>query len=248
MDIAMHIKSEGHAPDPQAIYDARETLSQQFAEATQDSLQRLFAQHQVTQAYRPDAEQSGKRALCGRILGLITRLDGGAEAAKQHANADNMTNQLTALGCLIGTEHATKALETFYQQWAHERLVIDKWFGIQIGQAAPADASKVAKFLTEHEAFNVKNPNRFRATLGALAANTAGFHAADGSGYALLADWLVTLDGINPQTTARMTSAFETWAMWDSARGEKMRVEMKRILSTPNLSSDTTEMITRILG
>ncbi|CRK74585.1 Aminopeptidase N [Nereida ignava] len=248
MDIATHLKSQGHTPDPQAIYDARETLSQQFAEAAQDSLQRLFAQHQVTQSYRPDAEQSGKRALCGRILGLITRLDGGAEAAKQHANADNMTSQLTALGCLIGTEHATKSLEAFYQQWAHERLVIDKWFGIQIGQAAPADASKVAKFLTEHEAFNVKNPNRFRATLGALAANTAGFHTAGGSGYALLADWLITLDGINPQTTARMTSAFETWAMWDSARGEKMRVEMKRILSTPNLSSDTTEMITRILG
>ena len=46
----------------------------------------------------------------------------------------------------------------------------------------------------------MKNPNRFRAVMGALAGNHAGFHHASGAGYALLADNLIALDKLNPQT------------------------------------------------
>ncbi|MCU0908785.1 MAG: aminopeptidase N C-terminal domain-containing protein, partial [Rhodobacteraceae bacterium] len=88
----------------------------------------------------------------------------------------------------------------------------------------------------------------FRAVLGALAMNAAGFHAADGSGYRLMADWLIRLDPVNPQTTARLSTAFETWARYDADRQALIRGELKRILATPGLSPDTTEMVTRLMG
>jgi aminopeptidase N len=94
----------------------------------------------------------------------------------------------------------------------------------------------------------MKNPNRFRAVFGSLKANTAGFHDPSGASYDLLADWLIKLDALNPQTTARMSSSFDTWQRYDGNRQTKMRAALQRIADTKGLSRDTTEMITRILG
>jgi aminopeptidase N len=125
---------------------------------------------------------------------------------------------------------------------------MDKWFGLQVGCSKPDDAADTATALTKHKLFNWKNPNRFRATLGSLSAHHAGFHAKDGSGYALLADWLIKLDPVNPQTTARMCSAFQTWRRYDQIRQTLIGAQLERIANTPNLSRDTAEMISRIRG
>ncbi len=78
--------------------------------------------------------------------------------------------------------------------------------------------------------------------------HAAGFHHASGKGYDTLADWLIRLDPLNPQTTARMCAAFETWTRYDDTRQAHARTALERILSTPNLSRDTTETVSRILG
>ena len=117
---------------------------------------------------------------------------------------------------------------------------------MQIAQAHPEKAAAVAAKLTAHPDFSEKNPNRFRATLGALTMNAAGFHQSSGAGYSLLADWLIRLDSINPQTTARMCTAFQTWRRYDPQRQKLIKAELERILSTPGLSRDTTEMLTRM--
>ncbi|MHA6263928.1 aminopeptidase N [Arenibacterium sp. CAU 1754] len=247
-ELAAAQAEDGHIPDPDAIWTARETLKQAFAQHAQDTLPRVFAACQIDGPYKPDAEQSGKRALAGAVLGLMSRLDGGTEAARQYQSADNMTLQLNALACLLTAEKGQDELAAFYDQWQQDRLVIDKWFMLQITQATPATAAIITKNLTEHPDFNWKNPNRFRATLGALVANHAGFHTADGAGYALLADWLIRLDPVNPQTTARMCSAFQTWHRYDGSRQALIKAQLDRILAQPDLSRDVTEMITRIAG
>ena len=157
-----------------------------------------------------------------------------------------MTQQLSALSCLLSAGKGQTEVQAFYEQWKHDRLVIDKWFGLQVIQAAPESAAKVADDLTQHPDFKWRNPNRFRATLGALSMHHAGFHAADGAGYELLADWLIRLDAVNPQTTARMCSAFQTWRRYDADRQSLIEAQLGRIASTPNLSPDTNEMISRI--
>ncbi|MGM0741837.1 MAG: aminopeptidase N [Pseudomonadota bacterium] len=247
-DLAQTLHERGHTPDPQAIWEALETLRQARAQHCQDLAARLHAQYQVTAPYRPDAQQSGARALANTALGLISRLDGGAAAQRQYDTATNMTQQLSALSCLLQAGKGEDAVARFYDQWRHDRLVIDKWFMMQIIHADPAEAADTAARLTRHSDFDMKNPNRFRATLGALAANPAGFHHAGGAGYRLLADWLIRLDPVNPQTTARMCSAFETWKRYDAARQALVAAELDRILATPALSRDTTEMVSRIRG
>ncbi|WP_371223023.1 aminopeptidase N [Roseovarius sp. 2305UL8-3] len=247
-DLAQALFDDGHTPDPQAIWDALETLRQARAEHMQDITTRLYAQYQVTDPFQPNAEQAGARALANAALGMITRLDGGAQAQKQYDTADNMTQQLAGFSCLLQAGNGEAAVQRFYDQWQHDRLVIDKWFSLQVVHAQPDAAADVAARLTAHPDFSMKNPNRFRATLGALAMSPAGFHHASGKGYTLLADWLIKLDALNPQTTARMCTAFETWRRYDAARQALIKTQLERILATPSLSRDTTEMVSRILG
>jgi aminopeptidase N len=246
-DLAQTLHERGHVPDPQAIYDAAETFTQTLAEALTDSLPRLYAATTVDGPYQPDAAGAGLRSLNGRILSLLTRLDGGEQAARQYEAADNMTLQLSALSALMKAEAGDAQSQAFFDQWRDDRLVMDKWFALQIATAAPEKAAGAANVLTQHALFEMKNPNRFRAVMGALAGNHAGFHHASGAGYALLAEKLIALDKLNPQTTARMCAAFQSWKRYGADRQALIRSQLERIAGSEGLSRDTTEMVTRIL-
>ena len=247
-NLAQAFADAGRTPDPQAIWEGREAMRSAIAEVLADALPALYARHLVTGPFSPDAGPAGKRALTNALLALISRTDGGAAARAQYAAADNMTQQLGALSALLGAGHGAEELAGFADQWRHERLVMDKWFMIQVAQARPEAAAATAAALAERKDFTLTNPNRFRAVFGALAMNQAGFHHASGEGYRLLADWLIRLDPLNPQTTARMCSAFQTWKRYDTDRQDMIKAELDRILSQPGLSRDTTEMLTRIRG
>ncbi|MEL6677319.1 MAG: aminopeptidase N [Pseudomonadota bacterium] len=245
-EVSAHLAARGETVDPTALYAACSRLAQALAHHLADDLEPMRAALAVPGPYSPDAVAAGKRALGAQLLSLQTRL--GTEAAEAaFAAADNMTEQLSALTCLVRAGAAEAALARFHDQWQHDRLVMDKWFGVQAMATPPEDAIARVQALAEHPAFEWKNPNRFRSLIGAFASgNAAGFHAADGSGYRLLADWLIQLDPVNPQTTARLAGAFETWRWYDAGRQEKMSGELERIASQPNLSKDTGEIIGRI--
>jgi aminopeptidase N len=246
-DIAQTLHERGHVPDPQKIYDASETFAQTLAQQLSDSLPRLYADTTVEGAYSPDAVSASKRGLNGRILSLLTRLDGGQQARRQFEAADNMTQQFTALAALLNAEKGAAQSQAFFDQWQGDRLVMDKWFALQGAVAAPEKTAEVAAGLTQHPLFTLKNPNRFRAVMGALAGSHAGFHHASGAGYSLLADNLIALDSLNPQTTARMCTAFQTWTRYDADRQALIRTQLHRIKSVDGLSRDTNEMVSRIL-
>ena len=246
-EIARAIHAAGTHPDPDAIYRARETFLQALSQHFQDVLPRIYAQHQVSGAYRPDAAQSGARALSNAALSLLCRLDGGKAAAAQFTAADNMTQQLAALGSLLRSGRGEDALEAFYQQWKSERLVVDKWFAIQIACAAPEAAVSLAEQLTLHPDFTIKNPNRFRSVFRPLAGNFAAFHQISGEGYKMMTDWLIKLDQINPQLAARGCGVFETLGQFDPQRQSMIRANLERLLGSDGLSRDSTEMANRML-
>ena len=247
-DLARALSEAGDTPDPDIIYAATEATRAAMADAFADLLPTLYRRHTVDAPFEPNAKQAGKRALSNAALSLLTRNDDGVLAQEQYDAADNMTQQLSALANLVRAGRGNKAVEAFEAQWKADRLVMDKWFGLQVMEADPEDAHEVVETLTKHPDFNWKNPNRFRAVLGAFAAHHAGFHHASGAGYRLLADWLIQLDPVNPQTTARMCTAFQTWKRYDTDRQDMIKAELDRILSQPGLSRDTTEMLTRIRG
>ena len=123
----------------------------------------------------------------------------------------------SSLAAKCGTPSTTR--------WAGDRLVTDKWFSVQVALAAPDAAAKVVETLTARTDFDWKNPNRFRAVLGALSANHAGFHQAGGAGYGLIGEWLLRLDPVNPQTAARVSTAFETWPRYDATRRKRAKAD-----------------------
>ncbi|CAM4026858.1 aminopeptidase N [Palleronia rufa] len=247
-DLAQALSDRGTVPDPAAIDAARTALQTAMADELKPVLTDLFDRMAVAGPYSPGAEPAGRRALRNACLSLLTRRDGGARARAQFAAADNMTDSIAALAALLRIGAGDDQAAAFHDRWQGDRLVLDKWFSLQI-TAAPGDTgAAVAARLTGHPAFDWKTPNRFRAVIGALGTNHAAFHAPDGSGYDLVADWLIRLDPLNPQTAARMTTMFETWRRYDTGRRDRASRALERIADTPGLSRDTAEMVSRILG
>ena len=216
--------------------------------AHQDLLAELYDTMTVPGAYSPDANAAARRSLRIAALGLLGRIDGGDRAEVLFGIAGNMTERMAALAVLLRLGRGDSALRMLHDEFADNRLVMDKWFGIQVMAAPPSDAVAIAERLAARPDFDWKNPNRFRALLGGLAANHAGFHAADGSGYAFTADWLMRMDAVNPQIAARMSTAFETWPRYDAARRDHARNALERIASLAGLSRNTREMVSRMIA
>jgi aminopeptidase N len=246
-DMAATLAAQGHTPDPDAIFTARRALHLALAQHLAPHLAALESANRSKGAFSPDAGAAGQRALRLAALGLMARLD-TTPVATACASADNMTEHLGTLAILLDNGAGNPELAAFEHRFQNERLVMDKWFALQILTSAPENAAAVTERLTRHKLFDWKNPNRFRAVIGALSGNHAGFHHASGAGYKLLADWLIRLDPLNPQTAARMSTAFETWTRYDATRQAKSRTALERIRSTPNLSRDLGEMVGRMLG
>jgi len=64
---------------------------------------------------------------------------------------------------------------------------VDKWLAIQAASRLPGTLEQV-KQLTQHEAFNLKNPNKVRALIGSFAQNKVQFHDVSGAGYEFLTE------------------------------------------------------------
>jgi aminopeptidase N len=246
-EIAQSLHDLGRVPDPMVIWSTRRHLKKSLAQSLKSDLSGLFDSLAVPGPYAPDAGPAGKRALRGALLSLLSEVDDGHAAAALFAKADNMTESLAALSSLLLIGKGKEQVQAFYDRWKDDRLVIDKWFSLQVVLSPPDQTAATAKSLTAHKDFDWKNPNRFRSVIGPLAMNHAGFHGASGASYRLLADWLIKLDPVNAQTTARMSGAFETWKRYDPTRQALMKGEIERILASPTASKNTTEMLTRIL-
>jgi aminopeptidase N len=247
-DMAQTLHAAGHVPDPAAIYKARRAMAASLAQRLSAVLPELVATLQDTGPFISDAIGSGKRALKLTALSYLTILDHGTTAAKIFNTAGNMTDEQGALAALLDQGLGQAELTNFASRWSKDRLVMDKWFALQVAYAAPDETAATADRLTKHPAFDWKNPNRFRSVFGPLSANHAGFHHASGASYRLMADWLIKLDPLNPQTAARMSTAFESWSRYGADNQDIARAELSRILKTPGLSRNLGEMANRMLG
>ncbi|MEY4695766.1 MAG: hypothetical protein RIT14_194, partial [Pseudomonadota bacterium] len=247
-DMAATLHDAGVTPDPDRIRAERRRMADALARRLAPQLPGLMASLAEPGPFSPDARAAGRRALRLAALALLSRVDDGRAAAAAYRSADNMTEELGALSSLLDIGKGQDELALFQTRWQGDRNVMDKWFALQIMLAQPDRAAALTDSLTRHPAFDWKNPNRFRAVIGALSANHAGFHHVSGAGYRLVADWLLTLDPLNPQTAARMSTAFETWPRYDASRRALIRAELARMAATPGLSRDLAEMVGRMLA
>ena len=248
-EITSAISKADKVPDPDDIRNSRLALQSAVASGMEDILHPIYEANQTPGAYSPDAVSAGKRALKNRVLGYMSAIDDSAKVAKaQFSSANNMTDTLAALSVLVTQGQATEALAEFADKWSHNANVIDKWFAIQATQTPPPGALEHVKKLSQHPDFTWKTPNRFRSLIGAFALNhPTGFHDKSGDGYALVTDWLLKLDKRNPQTSARLCTAFDAWKLYDETRQSHMLKQLERMAATKDLSKDAREMVERIL-
>jgi aminopeptidase N len=227
------------------------TLAERLREPLRVTYQTLRARER--EGYRIDAAAIGRRALKNVCLDYLMQLDDAETRAlclDQFRSAGNMTDQLGALAPLANSEGPERAdaLAAFYDRWRHEPLVVDKWLSLQATSRLPGTLA-VVQGLTAHEAFNLRNPNKVRALIGAFSqANPLHFHAADGRGYTFLADRILALNAFNPQIAARLMAAFTRWGKYDPVRQQGMRDQLERVLSAPDLSPDVYEIAAKSLG
>ena len=169
-------------------------------------------------------------------------------ALRQFDGADNMTDAMAALAALANFDCAerTRALDAFYAKWSNEPLVVDKWLAVQAGSRLPGTLGSVRKLLA-HPAFDIRNPNKVYALIRSFSSNHVRFHAADGGGYAFLANQVIAIDSFNPQVAARMARAFDRWKKFDAGRRKLARAVLERIRDAHGLSNDVAEIVTKAL-
>lgn len=243
--------------DVEAIHAAREFARKQLTDGLFEALWlRYQANRDLSKntPYIAESEHFARRSLQNIVLSYLM-LSGKPEVLaatlEQFDACDNMTERLTALAVLVNSpfdEDKAKALATFADNFKDNPLVMDQWFSVQAGSVLPGGLQRV-KALMQHPAFNIKNPNKVRALVGAFAGqNLINFHAADGSGYRFLADLVIQLNGLNPQIASRQLAPLTRWRKYDSARQALMKGELERILASGELSSDVFEVVSKSLA
>jgi len=237
--------------DVDAIHAVREHVRAAIGTELRDALRSTYSRLTDPGPYRIDGVSIGGRALRNTCLAyLAVDPDGVRLATAQFDAGRNMTDVLAALAVLssIDCPERAAALAAFHTAWHNDALVLDKWFAIQATSKLPGTLDAV-RALSRHPDYDLRNPNRIRALVGSFAAgNPVRFHDASGGGYRFLADTIIALDPTNGQVAARMVAPLGQWRRVDAARQALMQAELQRILDTPNLTSNTFEMASKILA
>ena len=239
-------------PDPEAIHAARIALIRAVAASHGAQIDALYRKLDAKGAFTPDAASAGRRALRNMLLRYLTSADDERAAALADAHyrgATNMTDTIAGLAALTRMDSARReaAFAHFHDRFRADPLVLDKWMSLQAGSPLPGTIDAV-RALMKHPAYDVKNPNRVRALVGAFCGNHLRFHAEDGAGYVLVGETIRALDGINPQVSSRLAGAFEAWRRYDDKRQALMRGELEATLKRPGISPNLYEVATKMLG
>ncbi|WP_434339557.1 aminopeptidase N [Motilimonas cestriensis] len=236
--------------DVDAIAQARKDMLDTLAGALSDELLCLYLANRSQSPYELTQQAVEKRNLSGICLSLYGRVEQAhaSELAKAHyEQSDNMTDTFAALSAanVAQLDCLAELMADFDSKWRHDGLVMDKWFALAATSPAP-DCLAQVKALMAHPSFSIKNPNRTRSLVGSfVSANTATFHAIDGSGYAFLGDVLLQLNKINPQVAARLITPLIQFKRLDATRQGLMVAQLQRLLAEPELAKDLYEKVTR---
>ena len=248
-DVAREI---GRDVDPDLIHRAHRKLSRLVATTLESELTVLYAAHAQRGRFSPDARSAGRRAVRNAALTLLTAR-GGPEDLRRvvtHVRkARNMTEEAHGLTLICGLDIPERqvVLDSFFERWKDDHLVIDTWFTAQAQSPLPDTLAQV-QALTGHPLYSPAAPNKVRALIGGFAMhNPVQFNRPDGAGYQFVADELMKIDRLNPQIAARMASAFRSWRSLEPHRRGLARKALQSMIRDKSISRDVYEMVTRML-
>ncbi len=238
--------------DVEPIHQARKFVKRSLAEQLSIQFTALYNENHKDESGELTESAIARRKIKNICLNYLSQLETEASyqlVNEQFSTAHTMTDQIAALSAIVNSNNPSKdsCLEKFYQQWQDEALVIDKWFSLQ-ASSSQEDSFTVVQSLLKHNAFDLKNPNRVRALVGAFSqANPLHYHALNGQGYQFLADQVIALNSLNPQVASRMVGALTQWRRFDEQRQTLMKQQLERIIHTENISNDVFEIASKSL-
>jgi len=237
--------------DVDGIHQARRFVRRALAKILAGSFEDVYTRLNRDEAYDHSAPSVARRSLKNLCLSFLVETPAGIGLAEQQlSGSNNMTDTLAALASLVYSraDAAGQAMAAFESRWKKDSLVMDKWFSLNATRPGADTVDRVAALMA-HPAFSLTNPNKVRSLIGAFAnANPTGFHALSGAGYRFVADRVIELNRLNPQTAARIVVAFNRWKRYDPVRQDLMKKELGRIAATDNLSSDVAEIVGNALA
>lgn len=252
-----YISEQMDVVDVDAIHHARQYARQRLARELQNEFMNLYQFNQDLGIYRPTIEAVSQRSIKNTSLAYLMLLDSKdiAEICLDQFNrSTNMTDMSAALVAMIHSgapflaNAKEKALRLFYRRWQKEMLVVNQWLSMQATSPLP-DTLDVVVELMKHESFDIRNPNKVRALIGAFCnQNHVNFHQKSGNGYRFLADRIIQLNAINPQIASRMLMPLTKWQRYDLGRQKLMLAELERISRSDNLSKDVYEVVSKSLA
>jgi aminopeptidase N len=207
------------------------------------------------QAYAYEQGQVHWRSLksvCCKLIAIASANvgEGAISFTDIYVSSDNMTDKLAAIKAVQQTDADVfdALMQRFEGQYGHDPVVMDKWFALQ-ASAVRTDILSRLDLLKAHGTFSIKNPNKVRAVMGTFAFyNTAGFHAADGSGYRYVVDYLMELDALNPQVAARIVTPMLQLQRYAAGHQELIKSQLTRLFNTKGLSRDLFEKLSKTLS
>ena len=235
----------------ESTHKLRLLVTKVLAQSHQNTLENVY--QELTDrpgSYSLSPASVGRRSLKNTVLMYLAALE-TEEAAQlcyhQFSVADNMTDCLGALSLLAEMDSPCrqKAMEQFYDKWKDFPLTIQKWLKVQAVSRLPDTLDRIVE-LEKDNLYEFKNPNFFRALVGAFAHNYIHFHHSSGRGYRFVADRVLQMDGVNPQLAARIAEAFRDYGRMPSSLKTKMKEQLECILSS-NPSKNTYEIVSKIL-
>ena len=235
----------------QLIHDARERVKQTLANELADQLLSTYDKIPLTDDYQFNSQAVAQRALKNTCLSYImaSQSADAVDLCMQHyERATNMTDQMAAFAAIVHSNAAVKSdvINRFYLQWQEEALVVDQWFSVQ-ASSPQRDTLEQVHQLLKHPAFELTNPNKVRALIGAFCNNNPiNFHREDGQGYEFLADRIIELNKVNPQIASRLCGIMSRWRKYEANLSDLMRQQLKRIMVEP-LSTDVYEIASKSL-
>ena len=245
----------GKNVNPDAISKSLSILKTALGKTFEPERKSVLKSLKSSEEFSPSAQEAGKRSL--RNLVLAYGVAGKSKSAQNdiisaYKKSNNMTERFSALRTIINYHPAKaereKALADFYKRYQKNHIVLDKWFAVQATRPGTSTIATVRK-LMKHQDFTFTNPNRFRSLIGMFSmGNQSAFNAANGKGYMLLADALIKLDKINPQTAARLLTAFRSYRSLEPSRQKLAEVALRKIEKSGELSRDTSDILARTLA
>ncbi len=239
--------------DVEAIHKARNFLMTEIARKLHSDFEKTYFKLQEQNEFKIDPISMGKRSLknlCLSYLSGLKNLEVRRLAKTQFDKNNNMTDIVGALSALthIDCPEREKAFSEFEKKWENNSLVMDKWFSLQAISQLP-NTLEIVKKLTLHPSYEENNPNKIRSLISSFSRfNQLRFHASDGSGYKFIANQVLRIDPLNPQTAARLVGVFNGWRKFNKEQKSKMNDQLQRIIKTPKISGDVFEIVSKALS